>query len=208
MNAFQVYEYYLSLSRHFKTNSYDYFARKGQVNCSVSSFEKNASKPYFLKLAKFKDPKGLVLSSFASKNKYWVTDLFTPDAMNDYMSWKKRQEAFKYIISQEVDTISDFESEIRVNNSHPDLLVRYLQGKISLEALCVIVDITRCFSYWDKKMKEDILWSEIGIKIKKYTPFLKYDRAHFKKIIKDKFNANQSTKVQEKDVGLHNHIQS
>lgn len=206
MNAFEVYEFYLSINRHFKTASYDYFARNGQVKCSIDSFEKNPSKPYFHKLAKFKDPKGLILSSFVAKNKYWVTDLFTPEAMNEYMAWKKRQEAFTYIITREINSIDDFESEIRIKNSHPTLLVRYLQGKISLEALIVIVDVTRCYSYWDKKLKDDIIWFDVSTKIKKYSPFLKYDRDLFKNIIKDKVNANHPAEVKEKNVGLHHNI--
>lgn len=203
MNAFEAYELYNALNTHFKRKTYDYHKNNGKVKCSVAAFEKTNSIHYYRKLAKHKDPKGLILSSLISKRLYWVSDLFTPECTKEYLEWKKRQESISYLVGQiELGTIDDLQTEIVCKGkNHPPLLKRYMQGKLSFDALCIIVDITRCYSYWDKKMAGDVIWDELGMKIKKYTPFIKYDRDKFKAIIKEKVNAYVPPK--KENVELH-----
>lgn len=47
-------------------------------------------------------------------------------------------------------------------------------------------DIAKCLPYWDRQMKGDIVYEDIGTLIKKYTPFISYDKDKFRKIVVEK----------------------
>lgn len=189
MNSFETYEYYLAVERHFKSN-YNFHERNGKVKCSVTSFKNNRVRDYFIKMAKFKDVKGLILSSFVGHEEYWTADLFSHDSMLNYKAWKKRKESLKYTISQEIESLENLEDLLVVNDSHPGLLVKYLRQEISIETICIVLEITGCFPYWNKRMKDDILWQKQGMKMKKYIPFITFDRDYFTTLIKEKLNRN------------------
>jgi hypothetical protein len=51
--------------------------------------------------------------------------------------------------------------------------------------------LTRCLPYWDKQYKDDFVWQDVGLKIRKYTPFVKYDKERIKKIVVDHFSDSE-----------------
>ena len=64
----------------------------------------------------------------------------------------------------------------------------FLQKEIRIETVCILIDITETMKYLDKHLKNDIIWDDIGSTIKKYTPFIVYDKEKFEKIILDYFD--------------------
>jgi hypothetical protein len=41
------------------------------------------------------------------------------------------------------------------------------------------------FPMWEKKITDDVIWPNWKMKIEKYTPFIIYDKAKFKDILKE-----------------------
>ena len=71
--------------------------------------------------------------------------------------------------------------------SHPILLKKFLGSEISLETICILLDLTGAKNHWDKKMQYDLVWDNTRTKIEKYTPFIKYDKEKIKNILLDHF---------------------
>jgi hypothetical protein len=71
-------------------------------------------------------------------------------------------------------------------NSYPVLMHLVQLKQVSLETLCILNDIMKFFSMWDKKIDDDIVWPDFKMKCEKYTPFLNYDKVKFKAILKEK----------------------
>jgi hypothetical protein len=70
---------------------------------------------------------------------------------------------------------------------HPELLRKFLSGRICLETLIILVHLTKCFPKWNKVLRDDPIWKEVSKLIIKYQPFMKYDLNKFKKIVLDVF---------------------
>jgi hypothetical protein len=73
------------------------------------------------------------------------------------------------------------------NGQLSHLLVLQLGSEINIETTCILTDLVGCYGYWDKQLKEDVIWQEIGQLIKKYTPFVNYDKEKVNKIVLDFF---------------------
>lgn len=185
MNEFDVYREYLALKRHFNSTHFDYFKYSGKLKFSVDSFEKRKDKHFFKKLAKEKDPKNIILSNLLDSDK-WIGEIsYNQEAQDVYFKWMKVNQSLTYIFEKELSKIENLKNDIKVDGSHPELLKKYYRKEIQLETLIILVDVCRCYSYWNKTMKNDILWKEISLKIIKYRPFLSYDREKMKNIIKN-----------------------
>ena len=52
----------------------------------------------------------------------------------------------------------------------------------------ILDDITGFTNKFDKYYEDDVIWPRISRKIRKYRPFLKYDKAKMRKIIVDLVN--------------------
>jgi hypothetical protein len=190
MTPFEVYKDYLALRNHFNSIDYDYFKYNGKVSGSIESFEKRKDKMFFEKLAKHRDPHGLMVSNFVSNNKCWIRDIaYGEMTTKTYESWTKRIQAIAYTVRSDLNHFNeDFDSNFRVeDNSHPRCLQLYLGGDITRETFTVLVDLTGCIKYWDKKLADDFMWQDTKIGYLKYLPFLKYDKTKVKQVLVDFF---------------------
>lgn len=190
MTPFEVYREYITLKKHFTTDSYDYFKYKGKGRVSVDSFNKRKDRLFFEKLAKHKDPSGFVLASLLKNNNAWIRDIaYSEDAENNYIEWLKRKQSLTFLISEDLEKLQfPFDANFVVKDGQlSPILVTYLGGTLHLETLCVLADLAGCIKYWDKQLKDNIVWQEIGRTIKKYTPFIRYDKEKVKKIVLDFF---------------------
>jgi len=188
MTPFETYKEYLALKNHFTTSGYDYFKYNGKGSGSLQSFEKRKDKLFFEKLSKHPDPKGLMISNFSRSSKVWVRDLaYSEESQQIYLDWLKRSQSILYNLKLDLKHLdTDFNSNFIVpDNEHPNLLKLYLSDMISIESFCILVDITSCYTYWTKKLANDPLWDEIALYIRKYTPFIKYDKKKAKELLID-----------------------
>ncbi len=191
MSPYECYIDYLALKRHFTTESYDYFKYNGKVSAKRDSFEKRKDKFFFEKLSKHKEPHEFIVSNLIKNPKAWVRDIVYSDvAESNYQDWIKKKQSLSYIISNELSNFNDdFDSNFKVLDGQvPHIISLYLGGKISLETLLVITDTIGCFSYWNKALKDNIIWSDISMLIRKALPFIHYDKSKIKRIFLDKFS--------------------
>ena len=62
---------------------------------------------------------------------------------------------------------------------HPPLLKEHLAGNISAEDMCVYEKLFGYCKDYDKQLKDPV-WKVIGMKIRKYIPFLNIDKEKYK----------------------------
>ncbi len=191
MTPFEVYRDYLALKNHFNNPKYDYFRYNGKSGASPESFSKRKDAMFFQKLAKHRDPHGLMLANFIKNPKLWIRDIaYSEGAEQTYLDWTKRIQSLTYLFKSDMSKLdTPFDSNLIVkDNDHPTLLKLLLSEAILPETVCIIADLTGCTKYWDRELAFDPVWDEMGTFIKKYTPFVKYDREKIKKTLVDFFS--------------------
>ncbi len=183
-DAYEMYVYYLALKRHF-TSSYDYHKYNGKINASIRSFETRKDKFFFYKLSKRSDAKDFILSNIVNNPKIWIGDMLSDNGEQVFTEWTRRQQSLSYIFKSELGMLDeDFDSNlITKDGQHPKLLRLYTSGNISKETLIIIDDLTNVFSYWSKKILDNIIFPDILNICSKYKPFLNYDKSKMKQIL-------------------------
>jgi hypothetical protein len=93
-----------------------------------------------------------------------------------------------YNVENLFDTIDgDYDDILKpVNGDWPMIVTNLMKKKVTLESVCILVELVGCMSKWEKQITEDILWPPIHRMIKKYTPFIEYDKDKFMKLLKEK----------------------
>jgi hypothetical protein len=192
MSPFESFREYIALKSHFTTKSYDYFRYNGKTkSASTKAYEARKDKLFFMKLAKHSDPKGFLVSNFIDGDNKWIGNLaYNEQAQTIYTNWIKRTQSLTYNFQSELSKLKDnFDENILIeDNSHPHLIKLLLRKEISIETLIMLVDVARCFTYWNKHLENDPVWEEVSFKIKKYRPFIQYDKQKIKDNILDKFS--------------------
>lgn len=187
-DAYQMYAYYLALKKHF-TSRYDYHKYHGKINVPITSFETRKDKFFFYKLSKRSDAKDFILANLVQNPNIWIGDMVGENGDKVFAEWKKRQQSLSYVFKTELGKLDeDFDSNlITKDGQHPKLLRLHTSGNISLETLIIIDDLTNVFSYWSKKILDNIIFPDILNTCNKYKPFLEYDRNKMKSILVDIF---------------------
>ena len=132
------------------------------------------NKPYFLSnFVECSDPDSL-----------WIGEIIRSG--NDYhTSWLKRFQGMTYLFENESTVINknNFEDLFLIKgHSHPEILKKHLQGDISIESMIILDMMLNYSKKFDKKLLDPV-WETVGLKIKKYKPFLNIDVGKFKKIL-------------------------
>jgi hypothetical protein len=190
MNPFEVYRDYLALRNHFNSDSYDYFKYQGKGSANADSFNKRKDKFFFEKIAKHKDPHGFMLANFMNSPRSWARDIaYGSDSESIYQDWKKRKESLTYLVSEDLNKLQfPFDSNFIIKDKQLSRILNLqLGGDLHIETTCVLTDLVGCYNYWNKELKDDVIWQDVGKMIKKSTPFIKYDRDKIKKLVLDFF---------------------
>ena len=187
-DAYQMYAYYLALKKHF-TSSYDYHKYHGKINVPITSFETRKDKFFFYKLSKRSDAKDFILANLVENPNIWIGDMIGEKGDAVFMEWKKRQQSISYVFNSELSNLDeDFDSNLIVKDGqHPNLLRLHINRTVSKETLIIVDDLTNVFSYWSKKILDNIIFPDILNTCNKYKPFLEYDRNKMKSILVDIF---------------------
>ena len=191
MTAFDCYKEYVALKNHFTKPSYDYHKYNGKSKLSFSSFDTRKDKLYFMKVAKHPDPRNYILSNLVENPKIWIKEIaFSVSAEETYTNWAKRQQSLMYLFKEELSKLEDnFDANFKAeDHSHPNVIKLFLRKEISLETLVILVDLVKCIAYWKKRFEYDPVIDETLNTIRKYRPFLNYDREKVKNIVLDKFS--------------------
>jgi hypothetical protein len=185
MSAYNVYETYLALRQHFTNPNYDYFRYSGKVRTNIDSFNKRRDRYFFEKLSRKKTEPEIInyfVSNFiqsSDPSKMWIGELKTNGDEN-YLNWKTRTQSLSYRFKQELNSLTEkvhlYEALFSETGSHPVIIKQYLGGKISIETLVILDDLT---SFMKKLNVDDVVVSLVSHKVKKYRPFLSYDKEIF-----------------------------
>ena len=193
MTPFSVYEAYLSIKTHFKSDSYDYHKFNGKIRSATEkSYWKRRDKLFFAKLAKKYSRSELVnfmVANFVAKTNPWVGD-FSDEA---YVQWDKKIQSLEYVFKSDIRTIIDhmdltnqgFNTVFTsTDGNHPDIVKLLLSGDISIETFSILDTILGFCRHLDKTLIDPIIWPDLSKKIRKYRPFLQVDQEKMKKILK------------------------
>ena len=61
-----------------------------------------------------------------------------------------------------------------------------MQKTVSIETMIILDDLIQFMEKFDTFYKDDHIWKKLSRKIRKYKPFLKYDKDKMKQILKNK----------------------
>ena len=183
MNGYDAYRLYLAVKLHFSTDNYDFFKHNAKVNASLGSFTKRNDRYFFHKLStKYKQDE--------------IGDLIREDGESVYRKWQKYNESFAYNFRADCSTInnilgrdnSHFDSMFSVSNGqHPKLLRLYLSKGLGTETMVTLDKILSFIKNWDKEIKETVVWPDLSFRLKKYSPFVKYNLTKCKFIMREVF---------------------
>lgn len=189
VEPYDAYIKYLALKSHFQDKNYDYFKYNGKVKAWRTTFDTRRDKYFFYKLTKQKDPVEFLIANFIDSDDFYIGDIREDKANEIYTEYRKRQQSLSYVFKNDISKMKeDFNDNIIVpQNSHPYLLRLYMRKDICLETLILIDRCVKMFKYWDKELKDDIMWPDIKMKATKYSPFLNVDINKYRDIIISKF---------------------
>lgn len=193
MTPFEVYKTYLALKNHFTKDSYDYFKYCGKSRASLDSFHKRKDRYFFERMSRQKtddEIKAYFVANFVESSdsqNLWIGEIIR-NGETVYTDWLKKIQSLSYLFKTESEVFirkDNFETLFDCKNGqHPDLLKKYLQKAVSLETLVILDAILNYSSKFDKKLSDPV-WETVGLKIKKYKPFLNIDEFKCKNILKE-----------------------
>jgi hypothetical protein len=195
MDAFDAYKIYVSLKNHFTVESYDYFKYGKKSKTNFDAFLKRRDKLFFAKLGNRKGDhlEEFLVSNFIHDPKIWIGELLSDTSETRYKNWKKKHESLTYNFTNEIDFFSilsseEFENLFSVNvGEHPKIILKYLQGEISIETVIILDSILNFIHRYDR-MITDPVYKEVSNLCKKYRPFLRFEQAKMKLVVKSKLN--------------------
>lgn len=185
MNSFESYCDYIALKLHFKDWQYDYFLFRGHTNATPESFAKRKDRYWFEKLANLYSPHERILAHCCTTESVFIRNIVNDHDI--FLKWQARQDSLTKIFAEEIKRLKKiFDSNFLFTpGSHPYIVREYLGGRISLETMTIISDLTDCVSYWGGHSEEDPIFEMVIRRIMKYTKFLDYDLEKFRKILID-----------------------
>ena len=187
MTPFDTYKQYLAFKNHFTKEKYDYHKYGGSSRAKIDSFYKRKDRYFFEKTSrKYKDAevKDFFLSNFVATDNpqgVWIGNIIRTGEVV-YKDWMRRQQSLFYNFKQQSESMMDqydYEEFFDTSKGHPPILKEHLSGSISVEDMVIY---ERLFFYckdYDKKL-DDPVWKTVGLKIRKYLPFLNIDRNKYK----------------------------
>ena len=199
MNSYEAYTLYLAVKLHFTSDSYDFYRHNAKVNSSFNTFLKRNDRFFFHKLTTKYNKEEMLdyfVCNFFHNSKTWIGNLVRADGETIYNKWKKYNQSFTYNFRSDCvllrNVINDnsirFDDVFRVHNGqHPRLLRLLLSEKISVQTIIILDKVLSFIKRWDKDIAETIIWPEKSFKIKKLSPFIKFNLTKCKFTMKEVF---------------------
>ena len=181
------------MKSHFTNPKYDFVKYGGKSRATMSSFNKRKDKYWFEKTSrKYSDQEvvDFLLSNFINANNpqnLWIGEIIN-SGERTYAEWMRHKQSLTYIFKEQSEKLlseSDLETVFNCSKGHPLVLKRYLGGEISLETLTILEKVFSFVKRFDKKLSDPV-WETVGLKIKKYKPFLNISIDKFKEILIEK----------------------
>lgn len=193
MDGFKAYRYYLAIKLHFTTDRFNVFENRGNVRGTREAFNARNDRYIFEKLAQKRPDDKEIIQFFASNFAYGNDQAIYAgqEAEDNYLQWQKRKQSMTKIF---VDDLATLITHIELNklkptaifqfteNEYPVALKLFVGGKIAIETLNIIDDMTGMLDDWVTHPSVRYIWEDEMRRIKKLTGFVKYDKIKIGKI--------------------------
>jgi hypothetical protein len=165
-----------------------------KVNASRSAYEKRPDKWFFEKVAKEYTDRELIdfFVSNRLEDRNYVTQLLEDDAVANFTKYKARNQSLSYVFAQNLDVVFKYGAkkpfEIK-DEEYPYIITAYLGKNVCPETMVILQDFIHFFEKFDDRFgQNDIIWTKVALKLRRYKPFVKYDRDKFKAILREKID--------------------
>jgi len=192
MNSYEAFQLYTALKLHFNS-SYDYFKYNGKVKITADQFQNRNDRYSFEKLAKHKDPEGLLLTAFL-RDDYYIRVIIESTELNFYCTERQRRlDSITRTFQTELKRFEGMRPETIVavqKNGLSPLLEAYLRNAVSAEVVAIMLHrFPGMDAYWEKELAGDPTWDLHCKKLVKYAPFMKekYNKEKIDKILRETF---------------------
>ena len=133
------------------------------------------------------DPFGFLLCHVSADPKVYIRDIaYKKCAQEQYERWHERFTNPLISYEKELRVLAPRWKQVR-KGQHPFALKAYLSGDLSLQSLCIFLSFDSGLEKYNENLKDDIVWKDVGFLVKKYSPFLRYDRSKAKQITREVF---------------------
>lgn len=186
MTPFEAFQTYIALKQHF-TSNYDYFKYHGKVSATENAFHRRKDSLFFGKIALHNDPFGFLLCQVSNDPKVYIRDIaYKKHAQERYERW--HEEFTNPLISyeKELKALAPRWKQVK-KGQHPFALKAYLSGELSLQSFCIFLSLNDQLDKYNEVLKDDIVWKDVGFMVRKYLPFMKYDKTKAKQITREVF---------------------
>lgn len=193
--GFASFAMFNAIKLHFTTDSYDYIKYHGKTNVTKNNFSTRKDKYSFYKLSRrfsLDELKNFYVANFLAQDVNWVGDIMGPEGEENYKKWQKVTQSLSYVFKNDIEYLTEIDGVFKANGGeYPKFLVEVMRGKVSLETLVIMDDLSNFIPKWNKTITDDILWPSIRRKCIKYKPFIQYDKKNFENIIKSIINKKE-----------------
>ena len=192
MDPFESYKLYNALKLHFEQESYDAIKYNFKKNIKPQSFFARIDKYFFAKLAKnyWNNLLEYYVANFKNGVSY-VGDMINEEGESNYTAHKKIMESltreFEKDINKLVDMDIEFDKLFITEQTHPLIIKLLMREEVLIETVIILDAILGFMERESKKITETIIWPDISRKIKKYSPFVKFDYVKCLSIVKKGF---------------------
>ena len=165
---------------HFNQEQYDFYKYNGKVAgnniAQKNAFESDKRKHLYSKLARAKDPVGLLVSNFIIDPKIYITDVVDERGHARYEQWHARHATRYYRLEKELAANFDSVNQVFDTKSSdlPAIYERYISGDISPETVVLINTAIPILE--DTKESLHPLVAQHNLKLRKYGSFVVADR--------------------------------
>jgi hypothetical protein len=198
--GYGAYLLFLALRTHFTNAKYDFFQMHGKLRATKESYIKRNDKSFFDKLARdysCENLRDFYVANFL-EDKHYVTELLDDTAERNYREYQRRRQSLTYIFTSELEGLFDSGTTrpFKFNDGeYPDIVNLYLRHVLSPETLVIINDFIPFEDKFNKYLSDDILWSKVSLKLRKYKPFVHYDKDKVKSILKEKIHDTRGRSI-------------
>lgn len=188
MDSFDAYQMVRSLRLHFTTEKYDYHKYNGKTKVTVDQrnrFLQGNQKFFYGQIARHTDPEKLVVANFLKNPKVFVAGITSDEGQDLYKSWLARQSKLTYMLTEQLSEGELYKSVTKVENGLPVLISKYISGQIAPEVIIMVDGIIHQLDKWSQL--DHPLMSSVDLRLRKYKPFVKYDKFRVKSAINELF---------------------
>ena len=107
-----------------------------------------------------------------------------------YLSYIFTNDLDKLLEDLETDN-KQFDDAFKITKAqHPYIIKAFLRKTITLETLVILEKINPFLVHFDTDLSNDIMWPDISRLIRKYKPFLQFDKEKFNGILRRRVGHN------------------